>query len=997
MARFERFLMIRNPGVHMTTVKLKPADLRRGLAMACALLMPIGTVWGQADEIEEIIVTGSRITRDPGNYVGPMTVVDEKLLEEIPSYSLKDALDQLPAMGFQATGKNNSNGGRGAEFTEIHQLEPERTLVLLNGRRMVSTIRDTLGLAVDMQSFPINMIQNVEVLQDGASAVYGSDAIAGVVNIITKKDFEGFEFTAGAGNPDEDGGDTYNLGALWGQTGERGFFSAGVTWKTTDMIDYQERDWSKDPLLGQLDGGGGLVLNLFGSGIPPAGRQPDAGIIFIRDPVNGTSYQNYDTFCLGSDNGGPSPGTFTGPLDGSIECLKNMGHRYNYNLIRGGNSLINDTTVINFLANGEYRFDNGATGYVEGLITHRDNKLLFTPLPVADAHGKWQDMTPVPATNPWVPADALAVIQAAQCTDPVTGNPIPGCVPPPTFQMYWRGLDAGNRVFDVDSDTYKATGGFRGDLQLLEGRDWDWDTWFTMGRSDLSETTDNQIHATHLRIAMDPAQCNFDPSCPKVTPDNLAAAQAENPNVQVGDPLVSIFGRNNFTQEEKDYILYDDTDQTEYELYHLGATLAGDLLDMPAGELGFATGLEWRKESGETQPSGVVQLGDSGGNFSEPTKGDYRAIEAYAEFNVPLVRDVTMIHLLDLDAAVRWSDYDTFGSETTYKLALSWGPIETLRFRGVVSTGFRAPNVLELFGGLSDNYQLVGDPCNNWDAPGTDPVLAANCQAQGVPPGFVQNASQLRVSEGGNPDLDAEESDNWSAGLVWQPVENFRFALDYYNVEVDQAVGTPNPTDVINACYATPNLAAPECARFERNLSGNIVTFLLLNENLATAETSGVDWNSTYTLDTGFGQLQFDWLGNWLNEYKETTETGIVDDRTDLVAGVIADYTGYPEWRSNFSVTLSRDNWSAGLTYRYIDGMDIFDALDFDDINLEASSMNYFDVNATYQIGAWELGAGIENFTDDDPPYVPDTSANTSAIYDWVGRMYYVRAGVSFQ
>lgn len=979
-------------GYHMHRVKLASAAVRCGLVTACVAVLPLGAAWGQAsdEEVEEIIVTGTRILRDPGNYVGPMTIVDEKLLQEIPSYSLKDALDQLPAMGFQATGKNNSNGGRGAEFTEIHQLETERTLVLLNGRRMVSTIRDSLGLGVDMQSFPINMIQNVEVLQDGASAVYGSDAIAGVVNIITRKDFDGFEFTAGAGLPDESGGDTYNLGALWGQTGDRGFFSAGLTWKTSDMIDYQERDWSRDPILGQLDAGGGLILTLFGSGIPPEGRQPDAGIIFKPNPDTGESFQYYDTFCLGQD-------ASLGP-PGSLECIKNLGHRFNYNDIELGNSLINDSTVINFMANGEHRLDNGVTAYVEGLITHRDNKLLFTPLPVADAHGKWTDMIPVPATNPWVPADALAVIQAAQCSDG-DGNPIPGCVPPPSFQMWWRGLDAGNRIFDVDSDTYKATGGLRGDLQLLAGRDWNWDSWFTMGRSDLHEVTDNQIHVTNLRIAMDPVQCAFDPSCPKVTADNLAAAQAENPNVQIGDPLVNIFGRNPFSQEEKDYILYDDVDDTEYQLYHLGATITGDLADLPAGALGFASGAEWRRERGETQPSGVVQLGDSGGNFAEPTKGEYRALEAYAEFSVPLLRDVTLVNALDLDAAVRWSDYDTFGSETTYKLALSWAPVESLRLRGVVSTGFRAPNVLELFGGLADSYDLVSDPCSGWDQPGADPVVAANCQAQGVPAGYIQNASQLKVSQGGNPDLEAEESDNYSIGLVWQPgfIEGFRLSVDYYDVEVDQAVGTPNPTDVINACYNTPNLAAPECARFERNSAGSIITFLLLNENLATAETSGVDWNATYAFDTQFGQVQIDWLGNWLNEYKETTETGIVDDRTDKVAGVIADYAGYPEWRSNLAVTLSRDNWSVGLTYRYLDGMEIFDALDFDDIHTKTDSMNYFDVNASYQIGDWELGAGIENLTDDDPPYVPDTSANTSSIYDWVGRMYYLRAGVRFQ
>ncbi|MCC7257929.1 MAG: TonB-dependent receptor [Gammaproteobacteria bacterium] len=975
-----------------------------GLALACAVALPLAasaqdkattpvTPISQK-EIEEIIVTGSLIARDPGNYVGPMTMVTDQALEQIPSYSLKDVLDQLPAIGNQATGKNNSNGGRGIEFTEIHQLETERTLVLLNGRRMISTIRDSAGLGVDLQSFPINAIERIEVLADGASATYGSDAIAGVVNIITKKNFEGLEITAGAGAPQDEGGETYNLGGLWGVSTDRGYFSAGVTWKKTKDIDYQDRSWSKDPFLSKntlLDDGGtpndpsdDLWSLLYGSGIPPEGRQPDAGLIFIPDTEAGTSYQFYDTFCLGQD---PSLGA-----PGSLECIKNLGHRYNYNDIPGGNSLINDGTVINFMANGEYTFDNGTTGYVEALFAHRDNLLTFTPLPIADAHGQWTDMIPVPYDNPWVPADALAEIQAANpgCLDEYGGQTC--------FQMYWRGLDAGQRIFDVDSDTYKATTGLRGDLMFMD-REMSWDTWFTMGHSTLNEVTDNQVNATNLRIAMDREICTFISNCPKVTPDNLAAAQAENPNVQVGDPLVNIFGRNPFTQAEKNFLLYDDQDQTTYDMYHLGGVLTGDAFTLPAGDVGFAAGLEWRRERGETQPSGVVQLGDSGGNTSFPTKGEYRVLEAFAEFNIPLLRDAPLAEALDLDAAVRWSDYDTFGSETTYKASLSWAPVQDLRFRGVVSTGFRGPNVLELYGGLSDSYELIDDPCSGWDQVGADPVVAANCQAEGVPPGYIQNASQLKVSQGGNPDLEAEESDNFSIGVVIEPrfVERLRVAIDYYDVEVDNAVGTPNSVDVIDSCYSTPGLASPTCDRFARNASGTIVQFLLLNENLGSVETSGVDFNSSYALDTGLGELQFGWLVNWLNEYKETTLDGIVDDRTDKVAGVIADYVAYPEWRSNFDVTLNRDNWSAGLTWRYLDEMEIFDALGFENVITKADSVNYFDLHGSYQVGDWEFGAGVENLPDEDPPYVPDTSANTSAVYDWVGRFYYIRAGVKFE
>ena len=280
--------------------------------------------------IEEVVVTGSRIKRDAGSYTGPMTTLMGEKITQTPNFSLNDALLELPSIGSQGLSRNNSNGGRGSNYSGIHQLEPERTLTLYNGKRTASTIQSSLSMGVDLQSFPVNMIDRVEVLADGASSIYGSDAIAGVINLIPKTYFEGFEFSVGAGSPSDDGGEHVDGGVLFGITGERGFFTAAITYVDDSDVDFQDRDFSRIPLLGAFDAGGGQILSLVGSGIPPEGRilEPGASAIFKPDPTTGLSYQPYDTFCLGSGPG--SDGS------GSVDCILNQGHRFNYNDIATG-------------------------------------------------------------------------------------------------------------------------------------------------------------------------------------------------------------------------------------------------------------------------------------------------------------------------------------------------------------------------------------------------------------------------------------------------------------------------------------------------------------------------------------------------------------------------------------------------------------------------------------------------------------------------------------
>ena len=915
--------------------------------------------------LEEVVVTGSRISRNPESYLGGMAIASGDDIEKIGSYNTLDLLQKLPAIGSQGTGRNQSNGGRGANFVEIHNLEAERTLVLMDGRRVVPTIRDSLGLAVDMQSFPANMIDRIEVLADGASAVYGSDAIAGVVNVIPKMDFEGFEISGGYGEPSEDGGEAKNLGILFGVQGTRGRVVVGGTYVETENVDYQERDWSKVPILGEASDGEGGKLILMGSGIPPQGRALNAGIIFEPDQATGASYQPYDTFGFSGANGCPS--------DGSLDAILCTNHRFNYNDIGGdGVSLINAARVYNFGTLAEVDFDNGFTAYTSILAQHREGSLNFTPLPIQGAAGRFTDLLQVPFDNPNIPADALPVIIAAeQELNPDADR----------FQINYRGLDLGARKFDYDNDTIQATFGLKGDFEFF-GSGWSSDIWGTWGQSRLTEVTDGQVNVNNMQIALDPARCGLDSSCPK---------DAE------GNPTFDPFGRGPKSEDEIAYILFEDHEKTEYEMYHVAATIStGDLLALPAGGLGFAAGIEYRDEYGSVTPSGTVADGNSGGNFAEATKGSYDLYEIYAEFDVPILSGLPFAEELGVEAAVRFSDYGDF-DETTWKVGARWAPFEMLTLRSQVSTGFRAPNVLELFGGNADSFIGVTDPCNAVNQ-AANPTVAANCASQGVPSDFVQPAAQLKVTQGGNPDLEPETSDNFTIGLVLSPEiwSNPRLAIDYYEVEIDGAISTPNPADVIDTCYETAGLAAPECDRIGRGSGSDVVRFDLLLENLNEIKTSGVDINATFAWDTSFGVITADWLVNYLDEWVQTTDTGVKDERTGKVACDVCDFVGYPEWKSALTATLSQNNWSVSLAWRYIDEMEIDDQIGFDEFNTEADAVNYFDVYGAYNWDNIQLSVGMENFTDEEPPFVPSISANTAPIYDWLGRFYYARVKFSF-
>ena len=906
-------------------------------------------------QVEEVIVTGSRIARNPLDYVGPMTIVDAGVIQASSALSLEAVLTQLPQVTANGTSENNSNAGQGVRSVELRNLGEASTLVLVNGRRAVKTVLGS-NLVNDLNNIPLSMIERVEVLGDGSSAVYGSDAVGGVVNIILK-DHEGLSFTLAGGDSANGGGDYWDAGVLLGKSFDGGQFTFAANFQDEGVVEFKQRDFALDPII--IDFGGGAQLR--GSGIPPWGRyytpgtstNPITSIAFAPDSTTGLDY---------TDCGGPNGSA----IDGYEPC------RFNYNL-GFPMSLLNPNQKSSLMMTADIEVVDGINFFTEIGYTSREGTQFFPGLPVSGSHGRYTDMTPVPFTNPNIPADALAFIMAEE----LAANPAAT-----HFLMDWRAQDAGRRVLDYEAQTLSTLFGLEGEFD----NGWRWDATFNWGSSDSFELTNNQVNVTKLRTAVDPDLCAADAACAE------AAAAS-------GSTAIDIFGRGDVTPAFADYILFEDTENNEYEMTQYAFNVSGDLFDMPAGTVGMAVGIEYREEEGGSRKSATTQAGDSGGNFSAPTFGDYDVTELYVETSVPLLAGEAFAEELTLDLAARYSDYNIIGSDTTYKAGLSWRPNDDIRVRAVRSTAFRAPNIMELYGGISDSFDSVGDPCSTYGTtlmPGD--VVYDNCLADGVPLSYVQNAAQLRISQGGNEALEAEEADTFTFGIVYTPssLDAFSLTLDYYDIEVSNAINKPDPTTVINNCYNSVGLSSPDCARISRNITGNVTRFEVLNENLNTLISEGVDLGAAYGFGVGAGQLDLNLQMSYLIEYSEEDADGNRVDFTNRIANDNSDWVGYPRIKSNLRAGYSQDNWEVALTHRYIhDGAaePLIAALD---VTERVDAVHYFDLTGSYTWDKTTFQVGIDNVTDEEPQFVPGVSTNTSFVYDLMGRYYYAKVSYNF-
>ncbi|MEM6559894.1 MAG: TonB-dependent receptor, partial [Myxococcota bacterium] len=725
------------------------------------------------EEPEKIVVTGTRIGRSNVSSYAPIRIITSQQLQNSGITTLDEFLFRLPSVSQQGITRFNNNGGDGIAQVDLRNLTPVRTLVLVNGRRFVGP-----GGVVDFNTIPVAMVDRVEVLLDGASAIYGADAVAGVINIITKKDFQGVEANVFSGISQEGDGEQLQASVTVGETTDRGSFIVSAQYLNRQEIEQSDRDWAREPITDWL-GNDFETDGQVGSSFIPEGRaiyrgpdELDSGFgqqVFRPDPATGQSFQPF-----GRDT------------------------RYNYGQEQW---LSGRLETFNITAEGQYDINDYVTVYSEGFFNHRTSRQRLAP--------SLLDITTT-TDNPLIPRDYLEALAGAGANiDPVTGLDPTGN--PQEIGIARRMTEVGNRFFAQEVSTFRMLTGVKGDIG-----EWNYDFYLGGGQNNVINqirNSSNQVRAAELA---DPA------------------AVAGGCNGRIGcNGLADYFGRDTLSQESVDYISFTQRNTDNYAQFLLGGTTSGTLLELPAGDLGLALGFVYRDERQEAFVDSETANGEDAGNFAQNSIGGFDVFEVFAETAIPIVAGVPGVHDLSANLAGRFSDFSTFGSEFTYRVGLTYAPIDWVRLRGNYSTTFRAPNIDELFQGATESFESVQDPCDGvGTGNGPNPDVETRCFADGVPSGFDQastGTNQVSTNVGGNTGLEAEEAVYWSGGLIVTPPffeddgVGITITSDYYDYDVDNSIITPTEQSILDRCYILGDQNA--CANIQRDsVTGGITS-----------------------------------------------------------------------------------------------------------------------------------------------------------------------------
>jgi iron complex outermembrane receptor protein len=942
--------------------------LSAALCLALGVSLAPSVLAQDAEEetaLEEVIITGSRIRQDPLEERLPVLSLSEEDYRATGASSLAEFVQKLPISGSAINQSNNSSGnlgfppdgggiGAGAAEIDLRYLTSKRVLVLVDGRRWIKGSSGSgVSGAVDLNSIPVNAVKSIEILQDGASAVYGSDAIGGVLNIITQDDFDSLKASAYYGQYNEGDGETAEVDVRFGARGERGRALVDISWADQKAVNTQDRDESVYALPGFPHG--------ISSGTP-------AGRFVFLDPTVGD-------YVSVAPNAGIGDSPVWNPADPDNDDFHGFGldDRFAY---QPYNHLITPNERLNIFAKAEY--DLSEKTMLRVLASYNNRKSQGRAAPVPLFFGVGGGSTFYMANLIW-PADHPY-------------NPFGVDLGPDTLDFIGRRpVEAGPRIFNQDVDTWYVSAGVDGEFEL-GGRDMFWDVTAIFSENDAKQTKLNQFNARRLYTALGPT--------------DVCAAN-------VGCVPLNIVGEGAMTQEMLDYVTYTGVDTSSQELFDFSANLAGSLFDMPAGALGFAIGFEHREEDGAFVPDPVVAAGETADVPTSPTTGSFDVDELYGEIIVPILADRKGADVLNVSAALRYSDYNLFDSETVGKLALNWGPTSNLMLRASYSEGFRAPNIGELFN-LGSRFDAgISDRCSN-----VAPADAANCAALGVPPDYEQLNPQISVDTGGNRDLVPETSDTFTAGFSWDtPMDNvnaidsFLVEFNYYDVQIDGAIQAPRAQDLLNACIDT--LDDLYCNAVNRLPSGTITSIGGVLQNIGGIETDGIDINLDLGMaETGIGRFRFQWMTSILLSYDElvANASGGLDRLEREGTEVGSPTRGYPDTKSTVNTDWMLGDWSARLSLRYISSLTeqcTGLVADFEEFQLcsngpdtnNMSSRLYTDTQVSwapsqFDDGRWTFTLGVNNLFDERPPicYSCDLNSLDGTLYPIGGQFWYLRA-----
>ncbi|NEX91237.1 TonB-dependent receptor [Caulobacter sp. 17J65-9] len=864
-------------------------------------------------EVEEVVVTGSRIKRQDISGVGPATVVTDEQILNAGTNNVEDVLQRLPAsagFGGNQTNAYWTGNGYGTAQVNLRGLGINRTLVLLNGRRVVNGGTGA-NSAADLNMIPTAIIGRIDVLKDGASAIYGADAVAGVVNVITKNNFEGLELSAQYGMTDEGDGEEFSTDLLWGVTGDKGGFTAAVSYEKTGVVNLA----SRAPCALGEDAGRlvctGSSSTIGGRAILPDGSQ----INFNQTPGgDGDFYEPYDP------------------------------DKHNQN----SNPYLNAVSPIERLSTAflaDYQVSDNVRLFGELFFTHRESEQLATP-------GTLRNLS-ISASNPTNPTGQNLILARRSL------------------------LEGGPREFFQETDTWRAVLGLDGKLK----GDWTWEAALNWGRNTGVDGMTNIANLQRVRETLNTSVCSTAAGAPI--------------------PCADYLGAGDVSQEVLDYILFTSIDTGGNEQRSLTADVSGTLFDLPAGRLALAAGVVYREEEGWRNPDSLTVMGVANTNQQDPIAGAVKAKEAYVEVSAPLLKDLPFAQNVELNGALRYSDYDLFGSNQTYKLGLNWSILEDLRFRATYGTGFRIPSVPELFGGVAEGNLTTTDPCSNYSSLPAGSVVRTNCAASGVPAGYVQLGNSILTTVGGNQDLQPESAKTLTLGLVYQPrqIEGLSLTVDYFDIQIEDAIRSIPGSTKLAVCYNTPGMAHPFCGsdQFTRSsLTGEVNYLSAQPVNTGQETLKGVDLGVRYLFDLAGLNATVDWNTTYLQEYEVMPYPGADPIVFDGFIG--GGNGGYPHWRSQASMTVENERWTGTYSVQWIGKATDFNAAP-GDIGYESPDVFYHNAQVAYNINdKARLSVGVDNLFDKKAPFIQSwTDGNTDTMtYDLLGRRGYVRLGYKF-
>lgn len=941
--------------------------LRR--AIHCALLagaataaVPEVTLAQQTNEtIQEVVVTGSRIRRVDTETASPVFVIDTSAITSSGVQTLGDLIQRTPAIAGAATNPQvNNGGGTGESNVELRGLGAQRTLVLLNGRR-IGILGNTTTSAVDINMIPINLIERVEVLKEGAGAVYGSDAIAGVVNFITKKNWDGAEASVEYGQTGKSDGERQTASLSFGSTGDKLSVLVGGNYNKQKGVSAADRDFSKYALY--LYGG---VVSRAGSSRTPNGR------IELPSNLVGTGPGQFDCSAVTH-----IPGANSGTLTSDYRCYDGSTDSFNY---QPYNLLITPQERASLFTLANYKINDSLEAYTEIIYNQTRSGFEIAPLPF-DAVS---DDTIISADNAFNPfgTDFGGV-------DGINPN------------LRNRFLALGTRHSEVHTKSTLLNAGLRGDLPMT--KTWQWDANVGIGNMAQDQNIDGYLLKPQLAQALGPTDptgtnCLTQPGGAVIagcTPINIFDAQ---------DPVQVERMRALSTNYRTDY---------KYRSQAYSLNLNGELFDLPAGAVSAAFGGEYRYQQGTFQ-SDVLTRGTpplflscllAQETCTGNSSADYNVKELYAEFFLPLLKDLPGVHALNLTAGVRYSDYSrkTIGDSTNTQFKVEYRPINDVLLRASYAEVFRAPTIVDLSQAPTQNAPTFTDPC----AALTSADLAANpnyqLACQGVAPdtNFQQPLSQITGLFIGNPNLKPETGDVTTFGVVYDvsQVPGLSFTVDYWKYKIEDIITNLDVNFAADQCVAT---GAPQfCGLMFRYTSGpNAGQFQVFQQptvNLGELKTDGIDFGVKYALrSTPIGNFNISLDMTKINSYESVASPGAAPQE---IAGTFdRQFGNYAKWRGLLGIGWSLADFDGLLSLRYTHSLKLPNA---DGANpdpnptLNIPSVTYVDLTLGYTLPTdTRFQVGVTNLTDKDPPIFYQNNvlnANTDvSTYDTLGRRWFV-------